>query len=122
VLHSEFDLPERLRQALAGETTGLSFSSATWGIGFPEVDNLATLPKSASFVGLSKAPKNLELLRRADRLVAIETLSTTSAVANELPYLRELRAVFLITRELTEIELRFAGRARNANGLPEPAL
>jgi hypothetical protein len=106
VPHFRFALPQRLSEALAGETKGLSFSSAIWGIGFPEVDDLAKLPKDASFVGLGRASKNFELLRRADRLVAIKTLSTTSAVANELPYLRDLRAAFLITLELTELELR----------------
>jgi len=50
---SEFALPEQLSKALAGNTQGHSFSSATWGIRFPEVDDLATLPTGAEFVGLS---------------------------------------------------------------------
>jgi len=44
VSHSEFALPELLSQALAGATTGMSFSGATWGIRFPFVNDLATVP------------------------------------------------------------------------------
>jgi hypothetical protein len=32
VPHSELDLPETLSQSLAGNTKGLSFSCATWGV------------------------------------------------------------------------------------------
>ncbi len=83
--HSAFALPERMSQALAGDTQGMSFADATWGIRFPEVDDLATLPKGARFDGLNKDPKNLERLRHADQLAAIKTLSTTSEIVHELP-------------------------------------
>ena len=105
-MDDRFELPDRLSQALAGNTRGLSFSSATWGVRFPEVDDLATLPPNASFVGLGMAPKNLEVLRRANRLVAIKTLLTTSDVVNELQHVRTLRMAVLITLKLTDNDLR----------------
>jgi hypothetical protein len=106
VPHSEFVLPENLRKALAGDTSGMSFSDATWGIRFPEVGDLATLPKGAGYLGLGKAPKNIELLRHADQLVAIKTLSTTAELVSELPYLRKLRMAVLITLNLADGDLR----------------
>jgi hypothetical protein len=54
VAHSEFDLPERLSLALAGDTREFSVSSAGWATRFPEVSDLANLPENALFVGLSK--------------------------------------------------------------------
>ena len=106
IAHSDFDLPDTLSEALAGNTKGMAFSSATWGLRFPIVTDLATLPTDAHHVGLDKAPINLELLRRAQRLVAIKTLLTTSAVVNELPYLASLRMAALITLKLTNSDLR----------------
>jgi hypothetical protein len=105
-MEDEFELPDSLSQALAGNTRGLSFSSATWGVRFPSVDDLATLPRNARYVGLGEAPKNLELLRRATRLVAIKTVSTTPEVVNELPHVRTLRMAVLITLKLTDNDLR----------------
>jgi len=103
---SEFALPEQLSKALAGDTQGESFSSTALGIRFPEVVDVATLPRGAGFVGLSKTPKNVELLRRADRLVAIKTLSTTPEIVSELPCLRELRMAVLKALNLGDLDLR----------------
>jgi hypothetical protein len=106
VRQSEFALPERISHALAGDTKGYSFSSATWGIRFPAVDDLANLPRDARLVGLGKASKNVDSLRSADQLVAIKTLTTTPAIVSQLPYLRELRMAVLITLELADDDLR----------------
>jgi hypothetical protein len=106
VTHSKFALPEELSKSLAGDTPEMSFSDATWGIRFPEVDDLATLPKGARFLGLDKAPKNLKQLRHADQLVAIKILSTTPEIVNELPYLHQLRMAVLITLKLADGDLR----------------
>ena len=56
-MEDEFELPDSLSQALAGNTRGVSFSSATRGVRFPPVDDLATLPRNAKYVGLGKRRK-----------------------------------------------------------------
>ena len=53
---SEFDLPETLNQALAGNTRGLSFSSATWGVRFPQVDDLAILAEGGKIRRAGSGP------------------------------------------------------------------
>ena len=116
-MEDEFELPDSLSHALAGNTRGLSFSSATWGVRFPSVDDLATLPRNARYVGLGEAPKSLELLRRATRLVAIKAISTTSDVVNELQHVRTLRMAVLITLKLTDDGLRHSSVAKNSSTL-----
>jgi hypothetical protein len=56
--------------------------------------------------GVGKAPKNLDLIRHANQLVAIKTLSTTVEVVNELPHLPKLRMAVLITLKLLDVDLR----------------
>ena len=96
---SEFEIPENLRKALAGEMEGMSFSAATWGLRFPFVPDLADLSKEAKLVGVDREQPTLGLLRRGRRLVAIKALRTTSEIVEELAQLPELRMAFLAEPE-----------------------
>ena len=73
-----FVLPEDLRHALAGDTKGLSFSAATWGMAFPELEDLGRLPAGAELVAIASEPKHIDLLHRAEQLVAVKAYPTTA--------------------------------------------
>ncbi len=113
----EYALPESLRRLLAGETLDMSFSTATWGVNFPDVSDLDDLPRDAKIVAIRKGQENLTSLRRADQLVAIKTGSTTSAVVHELSRLKHLRMAFLINIDLPDEELRLLSSCRQLEHL-----
>jgi len=96
---SEFEIPENLRKALAGEMEGMSFSDSTWGMSFPFIEDLADLPKGARVVGVNREQQTRGLLRRGRRLVAVKALRTTSETVEELAQLPELRMTFLVEPE-----------------------
>ncbi len=100
---SEFDLPDQLTRALVGDITEML--EAAWGVRFPFVDDFESVPKATRFIGVGKAPTNVERLRHADQIVAIRTSSTTPEIVNELSYLPELRLAFLITLKLGDSDL-----------------
>jgi hypothetical protein len=102
---SEFAIPEALSKALEGDMPEMSFSGATWGMRFPQVSDLATLPKGAGVLELGNGPKNLSLLRHADQLVAIKTVAATFEIVSELAYLGALRVAILINLELGDGDL-----------------
>ncbi len=114
---SEFAIPEALTKVLEGDLPEMSFSGATWGMRFPQMDDLATLPKGARALELGKGPKNLSLLRHADQLVAIKTVATTFEIVKELAYLGELRVAILINLELADGELRVLAGCRKLEHL-----
>ncbi|MDR3633078.1 MAG: hypothetical protein P4L84_04525 [Isosphaeraceae bacterium] len=102
----EFRIPGRLSRALAGDSQGLSFAEAIWGLAFPALADLDDLPEGAEIVALDKEPANLEALRRADRLVAVKAYSTTSAIVQALSHLHHLRIAFLIDLKCPGAELQ----------------
>jgi hypothetical protein len=73
------------------------------------MDDLRALPKGAEIVTPAKDPKNLDLLRRADRLVAVHSLATTSAIVHALSHVPTPRMTFLIKLELPDGDLRMLG-------------